>query len=110
MHVLFVCTANRDRSPTAEALFRGRPGLTVASAGTAADAARPVEETVLRAADLIVVMEAAHHAELHRRFGAALDGRRVAVLGIPDVYRRGDPALIALLERMVPPLLEGRDR
>jgi len=33
--VLFVCTANVDRSPTAEALLKGKEGFDVLSAGTA---------------------------------------------------------------------------
>ena len=37
-HVLFVCSQNRLRSPTAEQVFAPFPGITVASAGVADDA------------------------------------------------------------------------
>ena len=32
--ILFVCTGNMDRSPTAESLLKGREGFEVRSAGT----------------------------------------------------------------------------
>ena len=38
-HVLFVCTANRDRSRTAEDLYRADPRYDVRSAGVAPRAA-----------------------------------------------------------------------
>ena len=41
MKVLFICTQNLMRSPTAEALYRGRPDLDVRSAGVAKDARVP---------------------------------------------------------------------
>lgn len=39
IRVLFVCSQNSLRSPTAEAVFRDDPRLEVRSAGTDADAA-----------------------------------------------------------------------
>jgi predicted protein tyrosine phosphatase len=37
MKVLFVCTANKLRSPTAEDVFRDYPGIEALSAGTDSD-------------------------------------------------------------------------
>ena len=100
--VLFVCSANVDRSPTAEALFRDYPGIDVASAGTLPDATTPLDATHIAWADIILVMEEAHRETIAQRFGEA---RKVAVLDIPDVYRRGDAELVQLLEARVPRFL-----
>ncbi|WP_246151215.1 arsenate reductase/protein-tyrosine-phosphatase family protein [Adhaeribacter aerolatus] len=42
MRILFVCSRNQWRSPTAETVFRHYPGWQVKSAGTAAGARRQV--------------------------------------------------------------------
>lgn len=42
MNLLFVCSENRLRSPTAERVFSEYPGLKAIGAGTNADAATPV--------------------------------------------------------------------
>jgi predicted protein tyrosine phosphatase len=47
MKVLFVCTQNRMRSFTAEALYRDRQDLEVRSAGIAPDARIPATEALL---------------------------------------------------------------
>jgi predicted protein tyrosine phosphatase len=44
MRVLFVCTSNRLRNPTAETLFTGWPGLEVSSAGLDPAATRVVDQ------------------------------------------------------------------
>jgi predicted protein tyrosine phosphatase len=84
-NLLFLCSRNRLRSPTAERVFASRPGVETASAGLAPDAEEPVTPDHLAWADLIFVMERAHRAKLQRRFGAQLRGRRVICLDIPDV-------------------------
>lgn len=57
MKILFVCTANKLRSPTAEDVFRDYPGIEAISAGTDAQAPRPVTAALVASADLIFVME-----------------------------------------------------
>ncbi|WP_223816002.1 arsenate reductase/protein-tyrosine-phosphatase family protein [Adhaeribacter rhizoryzae] len=47
MRILFVCSRNQWRSPTAEKVFRYYPGLEVRSAGTAAGARRKVTPALL---------------------------------------------------------------
>lgn len=105
MNVLFVCSRNRLRSPTAEAVFAELPGIETASAGTSPDAEERVSRELIAWADLIVVMEARHKRALTRSFGEALRGRRLIVADIPDRYDAMDPELIALLRRRVEPLL-----
>lgn len=108
MNVLFVCSRNRLRSPTAEAVFAGREGLEVASAGTAPDAEQRVDDELLAWADRVLVMEERHARALRRDHPRALRGKKVVVLGIPDRYDYLDRELVALLERKVPPHLRGR--
>ena len=104
-NVLFVCSANVDRSPTAEALFRHTPGVEVASAGTLPDATSPLDATHIAWADIIRVMEEAHRETIARRFG---ETEKVVVLDIPDDYRRGDAELVRLLESRIAPYLPER--
>jgi predicted protein tyrosine phosphatase len=106
MRVLFVCTSNRLRSPTAETQFMGWPGLEVSSAGLDPAATRVVDEGVIAAADVILVMERHHRDKITKRFRGALGQRPVYVLGIPDEYERDQPQLIALLKERVPLLLQ----
>ena len=44
MNILFICSYNKWRSPTAEQVWRKHPGLNVRSAGTSARARRAVSE------------------------------------------------------------------
>jgi len=104
-HVLFICSQNRLRSPTAEQVFADWPGIETASAGLKPDADVPVSPELLQWADLIVVMERAHRSQLASRFQRWLGGKRIVCLDIPDDYTFMAPALIALLQTKVPSLL-----
>lgn len=104
-HVLFICSQNRLRSPTAEQVFADWPGIETASAGLKPDADVPVSPELLQWADLIVVMEGAHRSRLASRFQRWLGGKRIVCLDIPDDYAFMAPALVALLQAKVPPLL-----
>jgi protein-tyrosine-phosphatase len=102
--VLFVCTANRFRSPLASAFFRKAlgesvgMGWTIDSAGTwtspglpvlpevlliarkygldlARHRSKPVTQALLSAHDLILVMEAGHKEALEHEFPAASSDR-----------------------------------
>jgi predicted protein tyrosine phosphatase len=96
--VLFVCSRNRLRSPTAEQVFAARDDLEVASAGTNRDAETPLSTELIKWADLIVVMEKIHRTKVQRDYRKALDGKRVICLDIPDNYALMDPALVELLQ------------
>lgn len=105
-NVLFICSRNQWRSPTAEQVFRRWPGVSARSAGTSPHARRTVSVDDVRWADVIIVMEPKHRRQLIARFPRPLNKREVHVLDIPDDYRFMDPELVELLEAMVPPLLE----
>lgn len=106
MNVLFVCSRNQWRSPTAEKLFAGRPGIQTKSAGTEPSARIRVTEKLVHWADLILVTEKRHKERLREKFGSALSGKRVEVLDIEDDYTYMDPDLITVLHECVPPIVE----
>jgi predicted protein tyrosine phosphatase len=101
-NILFVCSRNRLRSPTAEQIFSSRRDIEVASAGTNHDADTPLTADLVLWADIIFVMEKVHRAKLQKRFKASLKKARVICLDIPDDYEFMDPALVRLLEARVP--------
>ncbi len=100
-NILFICTQNRLRSPTAEQVFAEWPGVETASAGLGNDAEVPVSPELLAWADMIFVMEKAHRNRLSAKFTRHLNGKRVICLDIPDEYDFMDPMLICLLKQKV---------
>lgn len=102
---LFVCGKNRLRSPTAEHLFSGVPGIETLSAGINRDADELLTDELVAWANVIFVMERAHRKKVQTKHRAALHGRRVVVLGIPDNYAFMDPALVVLLRSKMRPWL-----
>jgi predicted protein tyrosine phosphatase len=103
--VLFICSRNRLRSPTAEQVFSTWPDVETDSAGLAADADVRVSPEQVDWADIIFVMEKHHRRKLSSGFRKHLKGQRIVCLGIPDDYEFMDPALIAVLEKKVTPFL-----
>jgi predicted protein tyrosine phosphatase len=101
LHVLFLCSMNRLRSPTAERVFASAAGIEAASAGLSADAENPVMPELLAWAELIFVMEKAQRNKLQKKFKAHLDGKRIICLDIPDEYDYMDPKLVLLLKAKV---------
>jgi predicted protein tyrosine phosphatase len=108
LRVLFICSRNRRRSPTAEAVFGGCGDVEAASAGTAPDADEIVTAETLEWADMIVVIEKVHRARLQRRFAPHIRHARIVCLDIPDRYAFMDEALVRRLETAVSPLLRRR--
>lgn len=98
MRVLFICSRNRRRSPTAEAVFGSQPGVEVLSAGTSPDAETPVSSDLIEWADLIFAMESVHRRRLLDRFGPLLKEKKIKVLGIPDNFEYMDSRLVSILE------------
>ena len=103
--LLFVCSKNRLRSPTAEAVFSGYEGLETDSAGVDRDADVRLSGEAIRWADIVFVMEKSHARKLSADFRPWLKDKRVVCLDIPDEFAFMDPGLVALLERKLPPLL-----
>lgn len=102
VNILFVCTENRLRSATAEAVFCDRVGIDAIGAGTNADAPTPVSGDLIEWADVVLVMETTHREKIARKYQRLLKGKKLAVLNIPDRYTYMQPELVELLERIVP--------
>ena len=96
MNLLFVCSKNQWRSPTAEAIYRNRADLNVRSAGTSATARRSVNAGDIRWAEHILVMEHKHKERLKEKFAVELGRKKIHVLDIPDDFQFMDPDLVAL--------------
>lgn len=94
--VLFVCTANIDRSPTAEEVLKHMNGFEVQSAGTWLHARRRITEELINWADVVFVMER-YHKEFLLNLSPVAENK-IVVLDIPDIYRRNDPELIRILK------------
>jgi predicted protein tyrosine phosphatase len=108
--ILFVCSQNKLRSPTAEQIFSRQKDIEVASAGTNQDAEIPVTAELIEWADIIFVMERSHRGKLRRRFAAGLKSTRLICLDIPDNFEFMDPELIRILEARVPRFLRSVHR
>ncbi|MEM7082228.1 MAG: phosphotyrosine protein phosphatase [Pseudomonadota bacterium] len=102
MNLLFVCSENRLRSPTAEDVFQSYPNVEAIGAGTNSDAPTTVTGDLIEWADAILVMERSHRNKVAKKFRPLLKGKKLAVLDIPDDFERGDPVLIRLLKTRVP--------
>lgn len=100
-NVLFVCSQNRLRSPTAEQVFASHPAINVASAGTNNDAENPLTPELVRWANIIFVMEKAHRNKLQKRFKSDLKEARIICLDIPDEYEFMEEGLVLLLKAKV---------
>jgi predicted protein tyrosine phosphatase len=107
MKLLFVCEANRLRSPTAEAIFSsGYSGIEAKSAGVGKAATVPVSADLLEWADLTFVMEKRHRNIIQSKFKEIYQRKRIICLYIPDDFDFMDPELIDVLKERVTPYLE----
>lgn len=95
--LLFICSKNQWRSPTAEKIFHLRDGYYASSAGTEAGARIKVTEGHIGWADIIFVMEKKHLRRLREKFGSMLNDKKIVNLDIPDDYQYMDDSLIEIL-------------
>ena len=102
--ILFVCTANIDRSRTAEDLYARDVRYEVRSAGVAPFAAVPLTRELLLWADRVFVLnesEDQHRTIIRIRFPDV--DRPIVDLDVEDRWRRGHPELVDLLQRRLRP-------
>jgi predicted protein tyrosine phosphatase len=104
LRLLFVCSMNRSRSPTAEILYKDDPRIETRSAGARVTAKRPVTADELQWADIAFVMEreqkhwiAAHFKESSLPI--------IEILEIPDDYSYMAPNLQERLRLSVDSIL-----
>jgi predicted protein tyrosine phosphatase len=89
IQVLFVCSRNQWRSPTAEQVWRRHP----------------VSAADIEWAGQIFVMEEKHKSRLRQQFGRLLDKKTIHVLDIPDEYQYMQPELVDQLQQSVASIL-----
>jgi len=96
--LLFVCSRNQWRSPTAAALFKDNDLYAARSAGTSDSARIKTTAGLINWADRIFVMEKRHLAIIHRKYGEEIEGKSIVVLNITDDYQYMDSELIEILK------------
>ena len=104
-NLLFICSRNQWRSPTAEAIWRKSEKWNVRSAGTSPKARKTVSSKDITWADTILVMEEKHKSKLKAEYGRLLQHKPLHVLDILDEYQYMDPLLIEELQARVAALL-----
>ena len=100
--LLFVCSRNQWRIPTAVA----EKGLQVRSAGTSPNARKTVSAADITWADIIFVMEHKHKNQLKAKFSRLLDYQPIHVLEIANEYQYMDDEFVELLKESVAPFLD----
>ena len=101
MKILFVCSANVDRSTTAARIYKNHPRLEVESAGTAWYAQTPVNKELLLWADAILCMEKKHKQYIVEDFSAIVSDKLIDYLDIEDVYPFMHPSLVEIIKEKV---------
>jgi predicted protein tyrosine phosphatase len=95
-NLLFICSRNQWRSPTAEKLFRNHDSYNARSAGTSDKARIRLTQKLIDWADAVIVMERKHKQIIGKKF--TLHEKNIIVLDIADDYLEDDPELIDLLK------------
>lgn len=99
MKVLFVCSANVDRSPTAEKVIRETyPDIETKSAGTSYYANAYLNKEFLQWADVVLCMEDWQVKFIQRKFRELMTGKIIDCLNIPDKYEYMDSWLVSKVE------------
>jgi predicted protein tyrosine phosphatase len=101
MNLLFVCSRNQWRSPTAEEIFKNSQEHQAKSAGTEPSARIKITEKLINWADIIFVMEKKHKDRIEQRFATVVDEKELIVLDIPDDYQFMDEELVDLIKLSV---------
>ncbi len=105
LNVLFVCSKNQWRSPTAEVIYRNDFRINVRSAGTSSSARKQISQANIDWADLILVMESKHKKRIIRDRNY-LDLPEIIVLDIPDEYQYMDEELVSIIKLSVENILK----
>ena len=96
--LLFVCSRNQWRSPTAANLFKNSQLYVAKSAGTSDKARIKLTANLINWADQIFVMEKRHAAIIRQNYPDLMMDRSIVTLDISDDYQYMDPELIEILE------------
>lgn len=108
--ILFICSANKQRSKTAEDYFSGKyADIHFLSAGTnikvcEREGTNPLTIVLLERADLVFVMEQKNKKQITDYVNGKLK-KELIVLNIPDIYKYYQKELIEILEERITPYL-----
>ncbi len=94
--LLFVCDENRNRSPTAEGLFKDRKGYLAKSCGILDTVEKKINKRLVLWADIIFVMESFEEIYIRETFKTHT---KIINLDVYDYYSKDDPELIKLLKK-----------
>jgi predicted protein tyrosine phosphatase len=108
MNLLFICSRNKWRSPTAESIYKNIPGLSARSAGTEPSAQIRLTAKMIAWADIIFVMEKKHKQRILEKFELESRDKEIVILDIPDEYKFMDPELIEEIKAGVNSVIERR--
>jgi predicted protein tyrosine phosphatase len=95
-NLLFICSKNQWRSPTAELLFKGHQLHSARSAGTSDKARIKLNQKLIDWADVVFVMEYKHRDIIKQQFN--IRHKQLVVLNIEDDYPFNDPELVEILK------------
>ena len=110
LKLLFVCSMNQWRSPTAEKVYADKPLVLTRSCGTSKNARKTVRSDDLKWADIVLVMEQKHKQRLLSEFPSEMRYKELHVLEIPDNYQFMDAELIHDISAAVEPILTSSAR
>lgn len=102
-NILFICSANKQRSKTAEDYFSAKlTEFNFLSAGTNQKICEQegtvfLTEDLMEWADIVLVMEEEHRKQI-KDHSKNKYGEKITVLNIRDIYKYYDKELIKLLE------------
>lgn len=105
LKILFVCSMNQWRSPTAEKVYADKPLVLTRSCGTNKKARKAVNRDDLKWADIVLVMEQKHKQRLMAEYPGEMRFKELHVLDIPDNYKFMDPELVEEITAAVEPIL-----
>ena len=99
--VLCVCSAGLLRSPTTAYVLSQEPyNFNTRACGIEEDFALiPADEVLIQWAEEIVFMQQRHLDKALALFPEAMEGKRLVVLNIPDMYPYRDPILIEKIKK-----------
>ncbi|MCL1836273.1 MAG: hypothetical protein FWG46_01865 [Treponema sp.] len=97
MKILFVCSANIDRSPTAELIYSSKKNLEVKSAGVSDYAMTPITIELIQWADIILCMEKKHMHKIKKKYSDIVPSKVIDSLNVPDVYEYMNIELVNII-------------